>query len=274
MWEPVGPLPASVYWRRRWVAIASAITALVLVAWSVTAMMAPGTASGDGTTTRAASRAALTAPQPASPPPAPTSQTAREPSPSQPGAAGPVAAADTSGATDVAEEPGTSDPTAPVTTSEELVPDNTPRVSVPVPPPAPVPPTGPVPCTNDMIEVAAEIDSPEHRVGQRPTLRLVVTNISDQPCVRDLDSARQEIVVWSGDGVDRLWSSNDCVNGSSVDLRTLVPGQPVAFAVRWAGRTSTPGCAQERTVVPPGAYRVMSRVDDDISAPTPFLRSA
>jgi hypothetical protein len=125
-----------------------------------------------------------------------------------------------------------------------------------------------------MIGVAAEIDPPVHRVGQRPVLRLVVTNLSAQPCVRDLDSARQEIVVWSIDGKTRLWSSNDCANGSSTDLRTLVPGQPVAFAVTWAGRTSSPGCASTRTVVPAGGYRVMTRVDDLISDPTPFERDA
>jgi hypothetical protein len=123
-----------------------------------------------------------------------------------------------------------------------------------------------------MLAVAAEIDRPEHRVGERPVLRLVVTNTSDQPCVRDLDSSRQEIVVWSQDVTVRLWSSNDCVNARSVDLRTLVPGQPVAFAVSWAGRTTEPGCPKSRTVVPAGQYNVMTRVDDDISAPTPFTR--
>ena len=135
-----------------------------------------------------------------------------------------------------------------------------------------VPASGPVPCTNEMLGVAAEVDRPQHRVDEQPLLRLVVANTSDQPCVRDLDAARQEIVVWSGDGTQRLWSSNDCSNASSVDLRTLVPGQPVVFSVRWAGRTSAPGCAEPRTVVPAGAYRVMTRVDDVISAPTPFLR--
>jgi len=124
-----------------------------------------------------------------------------------------------------------------------------------------------------VLTVSAEVDAPEHRVGERPVLRLVIVNVGDQPCVRDLDGARQEIVVWSGDGVQRLWSSNDCVNPETVDLRTLVPGQPVAFAVRWAGRTSVPGCAERRTEVPPGAYRVLTRIDDLISAPTPFLRS-
>jgi hypothetical protein len=161
---------------------------------------------------------------------------------------------------------------APAPAGERLQPDDTPRASRPAPPPIPVPATGPVPCSDDMIGVAAEIDPLEHRLGQRPTLRLVVTNVSEQPCVRDLDSERQEIVVWSGDGKDRLWSSNDCVNGSTADLRTLVPGQPVAFAVAWAGRTSAPGCTGTRSVVPAGQYRVMSRVDGVISPPTEFQR--
>jgi hypothetical protein len=102
----------------------------------------------------------------------------------------------------------------------------------------------------------------------------VITNVSGQPCVRDLDGARQEIVVWSGDRTTRLWSSNDCVDPSSNDLRTLVPGQPVVFTVVWAGRTSTPGCAGARNVVPPGSYQVMTRLDDVISAPTPFALDA
>jgi hypothetical protein len=155
------------------------------------------------------------------------------------------------------------------TTSEQLRPDESPRPA-PLAAPVPVPPTGPVPCTNGMIGVTAEIDSPVHAVGEHPVLRLVITDTSAQPCVRDLDSSRQEIVVWSGDGKTRLWSSNDCGNPARPDLRTLVPGQPVVFAVTWAGLISAPGCAQPRTVVPAGAYRVVSRLDDDVSAATPF----
>jgi hypothetical protein len=125
-----------------------------------------------------------------------------------------------------------------------------------------------------MLGVTAEIDRPVHVVGEHPVLRLVVTDTSAAPCVRDLDSSRQEIVVWSGDGKTRLWSSNDCGNPGSPDLRTLVPGQPVVFAVTWVGRTSAPGCPASRTVVPAGDYRVVSRLDDDISQPTPFHLNA
>jgi hypothetical protein len=260
MWEPVGPLPAAIYWRRRCSAALVGAAVLGLLVWTAFSIAAPAWE----TTTRAASRVAVSAPQPTAPPPASAPTPA-----STPGAGTPPGAAPDQ---DVAATPASGSDRSGDATAERLQPDDTPRASLPAPPPIPVPATGPVPCSDDMIGVAAEIDPDEHRIGQRPTLRLVVTNVSEQPCVRDLDSARQEIVVWSGDGRDRLWSSNDCVNGSAADLRTLVPGQPVAFAVAWAGRTSVPGCAGGRTVVPAGNYRVMSRVDGVISAATNFQR--
>ncbi|MHA6796888.1 hypothetical protein ACVGVM_25760 [Pseudonocardia bannensis] len=272
MWEPVGPLPASVYWRRRGIALASIISVFVLFGWMISALATPASDdAGETATTRAASRAALTAPVSAG---TTTPGTAVGSAP----ASAPAHASGSTTSGVVATSPGTqlrspvAGPDATTPAADELVrPDDTPRPPVSVPPSVPLPPTGPVPCTNDMLTVGAEIDRPDHKVGDRPVLRLVVTNVSEQPCVRDLDGARQEIVVWSGDGADRLWSSNDCVNPSTIDLRTLVPGQPVAFAVTWFGRTSTPGCAEPRTPVPAGAYRVMTRVDNLISAPTPFL---
>ena len=268
MWEPVGPLPAEVYVRRRWTAAASTAAVLCLLGYSISAIVS--TNPEPDTTSRAASRAAVTAPQPTAPP----SASPEAPASATPGAGEqPVGSPAASGVAppDPASASAGTPPAGPSAAGERLAPDDSLRSSRPAPPPIPVPPTGPVPCADDMIGVAAEVDSPEHRVGQRPRFRLVVTNTSNQPCVRDLDSARQEIVVWSPAG-DRLWSSNDCVNGSTVDLRTLVPGQPVAFAVAWAGRTSMPGCAGTRSVVPAGSYRVMTRVDGVISAATDFTR--
>jgi hypothetical protein len=262
MWEPVGPLPASVYLRRRWVAVASTVVTVLIVTWSVSALTAPR--EGETSTIRA-SRAALDAPR--SPSPAPVSAGPQAPTgPTSPPSPSPPAPAPSAPAS---AKPGTGSP-APATTSEDLRPDETPRRPIAAATPVPVPATGPVPCTNAMLAVGAEIDRPEHRVGERPLLRLVVTNTSGQPCVRDLDSARQEIVVWNRDQSAKLWSSNDCTNAASSDLRTLVPGQPVAFSVTWAGRTSTPGCAAPRTVVPAGSYRVLTRLDGIISPPTLF----
>lgn len=251
VWEPVGPLPAAVYWRRRCLAVASAVLVVLVLVWACASAFAPATRPVTATP------AAATAPQPA--PSSPVSPA--------PGTGGPLTTPRS--VLTPLEQPVV----PPLTSSEVVVPDETPREPVPVPPSVAPPPTGPVPCTDGVLGVSAEVDPPEHRVGERPVLRLVVVNLGAEPCVRDLDGARQEIVVWSGDGALRLWSSNDCVNPATVDLRTLVPGRPVAFAVRWAGRTSEPGCARARTGVPAGTYRVMTRLDDVVSPPVPMVRN-
>ena len=127
-------------------------------------------------------------------------------------------------------------------------------------------------CTKEMIAVGAEVDPAEHKVGQQATLRLVVTNIGAQPCTRDLDPARQEIMVVSDDLKSRVWSSNDCDNPSAADRRTLQPNQPLGFRVPWTGRTTNPGCTEKRTVVPEGTYKVVTRLDDVYSEPVGLRR--
>ena len=298
----MGPLPAAVYWRRRWVALASVLTVAGLLTVAVgggeptngpaavpapaavrSTVSKPPTASTDAPLVAGGTGSAVPTTQVGAgvaPNPldvglsGPTSSGSAAPGTAPPGSGRPGAT------TVVPPSPGPiaaasvpSSAASSTTASERIRPDDTPRPTVAAQPPVPVPRTGPVPCTNDMLTAGAEVDPAVHKVGSHPVLRLVITNVSGQPCVRDLDAARQEIVVWSGDGAARLWSSNDCANNPTVDLRTLVPGRPVAFALTWGERTTTPGCAQPRTVVPAGSYRLMVRLDDLISPPTPFLRT-
>jgi hypothetical protein len=282
VWKPVGPLPAAVYWRRRCVAVAAA-TALVALA----VVAAAGVPVDQPVRTVNESTAAGVTPTWSVP-----TATAADEAPVDPGTAvidgtAPGTATTTTSAhpTTTAGLPTTVDRTAAATrasdpfsaaalpetgtSTERIRPDDTPVAAQAIP----VPASGPVPCTDAMLATAAELDHPVHKVGSRPVLRLVITDTGNQPCVRDLDAARQEIVVWSADGTQRIWSSNDCVNAHTADLRTLVPGRPVAFAVTWAERTTTPGCRTPRTPVPAGTYRLMTRLDGIISPPTPFIRT-
>jgi hypothetical protein len=275
MWEPVGPLPAHVYWKRRWLALLGVIGFFVASGFTVAALAAlPG--PQEEATTPAAHRSELTE-DPTAPTTTPdptlsvtgvpagtTSPSSGAPPVSGPSSSGPSSSTPSSSAGPLAEGgPET-------TTDESKRPDDTPRETVPVLETEPAPATGPPACTNDMIAVGAEIDSPQHTVGDRPELRLTVVNVSGQACVRDLDGALKEIVVWDRPIQNRLWSSNDCVNPSTQDLRTLVPGQPVAFAVTWSGLSSNPGCTAARTRLPAGDYTLLTRVADKISGPTYF----
>jgi hypothetical protein len=127
----------------------------------------------------------------------------------------------------------------------------------------------PGPCADGDLRVTARTDATSYPAGRKPVLSLVVTNAGAAPCVRDLDAARQAVAVVRQPG-DGLWGSNDCSPGDTDDVRTLRPGEEAVFSVRWSGRTSMPGCAGQRTTVPPGTYQLLARLDGIVSEPVPF----
>ena len=57
--------------------------------------------------------------------------------------------------------------------------------------------------------------------------------------MRTLDKGLQEIVLLDGAG-NRVWGSNDCFPEASSDVRTLAPGEALAFPLVWGGLTSEP----------------------------------
>jgi Protein of unknown function (DUF4232) len=283
MLQPVGPLPPSVYWRRRGVAAAAAVLALALLVWTIAAALsadggsdlpaaAPSPASSAGPPTPVASLGAL-------PAPATAGATGLAPGPLGPTLAAPGVAAllgpgglpGTKPQTGTGPLPGT----APLP-GADFAPGNPPPGTAqpgvtPAAPGPPAPQAGPVPprCADGDLRVAARTDKPLYGPGEHPLFSLVITNTGSAPCVRDLDSARQAMAVVRKPG-DGLWGSNDCSPAHTDDVRTLAPGQAAEFSVRWGGRTSEPGCSGERTVVPPGDYQLLTRLDGTVSAPARF----
>jgi hypothetical protein len=307
VWEPVGPLPPSVYRRRRAVALGVVIVLLAGVVWIVTGL---GGGSDPETVEARARAAALAGPETTTPPPG-------EPAPSRdPETPGPIAAAlpsvlpsgppsEPTGTPPSVLPPGAAPALSPspdgalfappaggraflppgVPTGSAgpllLTPSTQPVEPQPVEPqpvePQPVEPqpaaspevAPPGPCADGDLRVTARTDAPTYAAGVKPVLSLVVTNAGTAPCVRDLDAARQAVAVVRRPG-DGLWGSNDCSPGDTDDVRTLAPGEEAVFSVRWSGRTSNPGCAGERTTVPPGTYQLLARLDGIVSEPVSF----
>src|SRR5262245_11618970 len=251
MIEPNGPLPQSVYWRRRAMAAGVSVLAVVLLAWIIGGLVeaddqhpVQGTASASVLGGPTASGVRVTS-NPASAPPS-------SPGPNDP--RGSVTASPRSGSpSSEGARPGTTTPPpAPTTTT------------TPPPPPGP-----PGPCPDAVVRVAATTDVPSYPVGARPLLRLVVTNAGPVPCTRDVSHQLREILVLGLDGT-RLWSSNDCYGPPGADVRELPPNQPVAFTVNWAGRTSAPGCPLDRDTVQAGSYQVIGKLGALQSQPAPL----
>jgi hypothetical protein len=250
MIEPNGPLPQSVYWRRRALAAVVSVLAVVLLAWLIGGLVeaddqhpVQGTASGSVIGGPTSTDVHMTS-APASAPPS-------SPGPDDPRGSvtsGPRSGTPTSGDTSPATSPA---PTPSTTTT-------------PPPPPGP-----PAPCPDAVVKVDAAADLPSYPTGARPLLRLRITNVGPAPCTRDVSRNLREILVLGQDGT-RLWSSNDCYGPPEQDVRVLPPNQPAVYTVNWAGRTSEPGCPLDRKPVPAGTYQVVGKLGALVGQATPL----
>ena len=233
MLEPVGPLPASVYWRLRALALAG-VLAVILLLWAVW----PG---GDGGEKRNASATTGTA----SPTPG---EIAATPPANDPGRAAEPTDAD-SGASSSGSGAGSGAGSASSSGS-----GTPPATTKPAPPPA----RPPGPCSARQLSLRVAPASPAYAVGTQPKLTLSVRNASRTACTRDLGAAQQEIRLYRG--TTRLWSSNDCYPEGERLLRTLRPGETVTSSITWSGLSSRPGCAGVRTRVPAGTYDLVGKL--------------
>jgi hypothetical protein len=250
--HPVGPLPASVYWRRRVLVFAAGLVVL-LILWLLTTSggagpgntgsgQAAGQASTGQTGTGPAGNATTTAAgDPTSAPPGPSDTLAATPPADDPGRPGGGSAGD----------PTT--PTTPTTaaTSTAAAAADTPG------------------CTDDMLTLTVTPARPDYPVGALPEITLSVQNISHTTCTRDLAASQQEVLLYAGR--NRLWSSNDCYPGGGQDVQALAPGERDRFSVTWSGLSSRPHCAGTRTHVGPGRYHLVGRIGTLRSKPAPLV---
>jgi hypothetical protein len=125
-------------------------------------------------------------------------------------------------------------------------------------------------CADQSLAIKISVAQPTYRVGEEPTFGIVITNISGEPCTRDMGSGLQRVSVHTLDGGRQLWASTDCYPDGDPDVRTLDRGEQAAFTVTWTGTTSQPECAGERIQVPSGAYNVVAHLGSVRSAPEPF----
>lgn len=233
MLHPVGRLPAAVYWRRRVVVLLLLLALLGGLGWLVATLL--GRPDGAGAAAADSSRTPVRTPA------------LERVLPS-------VAAV---------ELPDTGPRTpAPETPRASAQPPAEPSAS------KPAGPTPGGPCTDDMI--AVEVRAPQAVASSsKPTFEIVVRNVSDVPCVRDLDKELLELVLLDGDG-GRVWGSNDCFPEESDERRTIGPGNGAAFEIVWGGLTSEPTCTAQRTAPAPGEYVLRARLDAKASEDRPL----
>jgi hypothetical protein len=124
------------------------------------------------------------------------------------------------------------------------------------------------PCKTSALKVAAVVDKPSYRIGEKPMVLLQVTNIGSAPCVQNLADSQVELRVYNGES--RVWGSHDCTIQPGVSDRTLAVGQPVRVSVVWSGLSSQPKCAGTRQRVGAGTYTLYALLSGKEGTAAPF----
>jgi len=106
-------------------------------------------------------------------------------------------------------------------------------------------------CSDADTSIRVEVDRETTAVGEGVHIKMIVKNISDVTCKRDVGSGANEVTVISGPAL--IWSTDHCNPSTDKDLVELAPGQEWSVNVVWIGKQTAKGC-KVRNMAEPGAY--------------------
>ncbi|NLU77338.1 hypothetical protein HCA58_02815 [Micromonospora sp. HNM0581] len=241
----VGPLPPTVYWRRRAVVLGAVLLFLIVVIYSFSETDDGNDATGNG---QSGSGVATGTPEPTGS--VLTPQTGSPPS----GDAG----ADPADPGDGGETAGAGD-----------APENEPSLSND--PPVVEPVTDEGDCADTELTVTAVALPAQAASGAPVDLSLKIRNRSGRTCSRDVGATAQELYIKAGAEV--VWSSDTCGTAAGSDVQSFTPGFERSYQVNWNGRDSS-RCANgvaNGPVVQAGTYEVFARVGTKLSQPVQLV---
>ncbi|MFJ7912448.1 hypothetical protein [Kitasatospora sp. NPDC096204] len=258
--QPVGPLPASIYWRRRVVVLVAAAAVVALIAW----LMIDQGGGGDGGSQGKAAQAVPSESQNQTPAQAITPGASPSGPAARPGGGGPVAGGggtevNLSGGTGAgAANPAPGGGAAPATgggtgggaggTGGAAPAVNTPEImALPV-------------CASSQVALELAGTQNSYQPKDKPRLALTVKNSSGSNCRVDLGRTASVITV-SGSNNDRVWSSGDCPADKGNIWVQLGANGSQTETFTWDRSRSKPQCATaDQTPPPSGTYVVLAEL--------------
>jgi hypothetical protein len=126
-------------------------------------------------------------------------------------------------------------------------------------------------CTDAELRITAKPATTTVTRGEDLVIYLLIKNVSDRACTRDIGPDLQELRIV--EGADKIWSSDDCGVARGQNVRNFLPNFEVSFNVDWNGRMSTTCTGTGAARAPagatpePGRYQVLGRVGTAQSKP-------
>lgn len=264
--QPVGPLPASIYWRRRIVVLVAAAAVVALIAWLMIDPGGGGDGGSQGKAAQAVPSQSQTPAQAITPGASPSGPAARPgaggsgggpvaggggtevnlsggtgaggANPAPGGGAAPATGGGTGGAGGAGGSGGTGG--APAVNTPEIM-------ALPV-------------CASSQVALELAGTQNSYQPKDKPRLALTVKNSSGTNCRVDLGRTASVITV-SGSNNDRVWSSGDCPADKGNIWVQLGANGSQTETFTWDRSRSKPQCATaDQTPPPSGTYVVLAEL--------------
>lgn len=133
--------------------------------------------------------------------------------------------------------------------------------------PSPVPDAGT--CTDAELKVTPVPAKTTMAPGTEILIKLLIKNISNRTCNRDVGADMQELRIVLG--TEKLWSSDDCGGLTGSDVRQFPPNLERSYEVIWNGHSSS-SCSPTQKRTPTGPtpeqgkeYQLFGRVGTALS---------
>jgi hypothetical protein len=234
--NPVGPLPSSIYWRRRVLLLSVIAVLALLIAWIVTAGGGSGKKSAGGSNGK--NPAPTITPGPSSSGPAISQHpggrgdsgggSGGSDSGSGGGSGSDDGSTGSSGSGDgSAGGSGSASGGGDVGTGDAL------------------PASSTLPnCTSGAVTLSLRSLHNSYSPDQTPIFELTAKNGSSADCKIDLGPRSTVLTITPADGNDAFWSSADCPKGAGSLVFRVSAGQSITYTVKWDRKPSAPQCAK------------------------------
>ncbi|WP_200263592.1 hypothetical protein [Streptomyces sp. HSG2] len=225
--NPVGPLPSSIYWRRRAILVSVVVLAALLITWAVTAGGDAGGGEGAaGSDADARSPVPSITPGPSSSGPAISRAPGGRDEPDDEDAGDEEPAGRGSGSADPEESDATASDAPVVVGSDDVLPAG----------------SGLEACAASAVEWRLRGTRETYPTDATPTLELTVRNTSDADCAIDLGPERVVLTITPEDDQDAYWSSGHCPEDPGSLAYRVPAGTAVTHTLRWDRGASAPKC--------------------------------
>ncbi|MEU4658010.1 hypothetical protein AB0G32_29485 [Streptomyces sp. NPDC023723] len=127
-------------------------------------------------------------------------------------------------------------------------------------------------CTAGAVQLSLRSVRNTYEPGQTPAFELTARNTSGSDCKVDLGPENAVVTITQADGDDAFWSSDDCVKGAK-SLQYRVPaGSGITYTVKWDRKPSAPECATPKAgSAKAGTYLVEAKAPGFTKAQSSFV---